>query len=181
MPSGGGAACYAGHGDARADARSFGPRAERWSLGFLADVFGSGRRFRILAVIDDHTRECLALVADTSISGARVARELDAAIRLHGKPGTIVSDNSLPRTRSGGTELTSRAMLEWQGRTGVAWHHIAPGKPTENAFIESFNGRLRDECLNEEVFDSLAHARRVLARWRHDYNHVRPHSSARAG
>ena len=142
---------------------------ERWSLDFLADVFGPGRRFRILAVIDDHTRECLALVADTSISGARVARELDALMRLYGKPGTIVSDN--------GAELTSCAMLEWQSKTEVAWHYIAPGKPTENAFIESFNSRLRDECLNEEAFDSLAHARRVLARWRHDYNHVRPHSS----
>ena len=135
---------------------------ERWSLDFLSDVFGPGRRFRILAVIDDHTRECLALVADTSISGARVGRELDAVMRVYGKPTTIVSDN--------GTELTSRAMLKWQGEAGVAWHYIAPGKPTQNAFIESFNGRLRDECLNEEVFDSLAHARRVLARWRHDYN-----------
>ena len=129
---------------------------ERWSLDFLSDVFGPGRRFRVLAVIDDHTRECLALVADTSISGKRVGRELDAVIRLYGKPGTIVSDN--------GTELTSRAVLKWQGEVGVAWHYIAPGKPTENAFIESFNGRLRDECLNEEVFDSLTHARRVLAR-----------------
>ena len=142
---------------------------ERWSLDFLSDVFGPGRRFRILAVIDDHTRECLALVADTSISGPRVGRELDAVMRVHGKPTTIVSDN--------GTELTSRAMLKWQGEASVAWHYIAPGKPTQNAFIESFNGRLRDECLNEEVFDSLAHARRVLARWRHDYNHERPHSS----
>ena len=85
------------------------------------------------------------------------------------EPGTIVSDN--------GTELTSRAILRWQGEAEVAWHYIAPGKPTENAFIESFNGRLRDECLNEEVFDSLAHARSVLARWQRDYNHVRPHSS----
>ena len=142
---------------------------ERWPLDFLADVFGPGRRFRILAVIDDHTRECLALVADTSISGERVGRELDAVVRLHGKPGTIVSDN--------GTELTSRAILRWQGEAEVAWHYIAPGKPQQNAFVESFNGRLRDECLNEEVFDSLAHARRVLARWRHDYNHARPHSS----
>ena len=142
---------------------------ERWSLDFVSDVFGPGRRFRVLAVIDDHTRECLALVADTSISGIRVGRELDAAIRLYGRPGTIVSDN--------GTELTSRAMLQWQSKTEVAWHYITPGKPTENAFIESFNGRLRDECLNEEAFDSLAHARRVLARWRHDYNHARPHSS----
>ena len=142
---------------------------ERWSLDFLADAFGPGRRFRILAIIDDHTRECLALVADTSISGARVARELDAVIQLYGKPATIVSDN--------GTELTSRAILRWHAKTEVAWHYIAPGKPTQNAFIESFNGRLRDELLNEEVFDDLAHARRLLALWRHDYNHLRPHSS----
>lgn len=141
----------------------------RWSLDFLSDVFGDARRFRILAVIDDFTRECLALVADTSISGARVARELDRAIRLYGKPGTIVSDN--------GSELTSRAMLDWQNRTGVAWHYIAPGKPTQNAFIESFNGRLRDEMLNEEIFETLADARRRLQLWRHDYNHARPHSS----
>lgn len=141
----------------------------RWSLDFLSDVFGEARRFRILAVIDDHTRECLALVADTSISGARVARELDRIIRLYGKPETIVSDN--------GSELTSRAMLDWQNRTGVSWHYIAPGKPTQNAFIESFNGRLRDEFLNEEIFETLTDARRKLALWRHDYNHVRPHSS----
>ena len=141
----------------------------RWSLDFLSDVFGDARRFRILAVIDDFTRECLALVADTSISGARVARELDRAIRLYGKPGTIVSDN--------GSELTSRAMLDWQNRNAVAWHYIAPGKPTQNAFIESFNGRLRDEMLNEEIFETLTDARRRLQLWRHDYNHVRPHSS----
>ena len=142
---------------------------ERWSLDFLADSFGDARRFRVLAIIDDYTRESLALVADTSISGQRVARELDAVIRLYGKPKTIVSDN--------GTELTSRAILKWQSESGVGWHYIAPGKPQQNGFVESFNGRLRDECLNEEVFDSLGHARRVLARWRHDYNHVRPHTS----
>lgn len=142
---------------------------ERWSLDFLSDVFEPGRRFRILAVIDDCTRESLALIADTSISGARVARELDALIRLYGKPRTIVSDN--------GSELTSRAMLEWQNATGVNWHYITPGKPTQNAFIESFNGRLRDELLNEEVFASLADARRKLAHWRYDYNTVRPHSA----
>lgn len=142
---------------------------DRWSLDFLSDVFEPGRRFRILAVIDDCTRECLALVADTSISGRRVARELDGLIRLYGKPATIVSDN--------GTELTSRAILEWQNRTGVAWHYIAPGKPTQNAFIESFNSRLRDELLNEEVFGSLADARRKLAIWRYDYNTIRPHSA----
>lgn len=84
-------------------------------------------------------------------------------------PRAIVSDN--------GTELTSRAILDWQSRTGVAWHYITPGKPQENGFIESFNGKLRDECLNEEIFDSLAHARRRLAIWRHDDNTVRPHSA----
>lgn len=144
-------------------------RNDRWSLDFLSDVFGASRRFRILAVIDDHSRECLALVADTSLSGARVARELDRLIALYGQPRTIVSDN--------GSELTSRAMLKWQNETGVAWHYIAPGKPTQNAFVESFNGRLRDELLNEEVFETLNHARRALARWRMDYNTVRPHSA----
>ena len=128
---------------------------DRWSLDFLADVFEPGRRFRIFAVIDDCTRENLGLVADTSLSGQRVVRELDGLIRLYGEPATIVSDN--------GTELTSRAILEWQNKTGIAWHYIAPGKPTQNAFIESFNGRLRDELLNEEVFTSLADARRKLA------------------
>ena len=143
--------------------------SQRWSLDFVSDVFGPARRFRMLNVIDDYTRECLALVVDTSLSGARVARELDRCIRLYGRPETIVSDN--------GTELTSRAILEWQNQTGIAWHYIAPGKPQQSGFVESFNGKLRDECLNEEVFDSLAHARKILGRWRHDYNHHRPHSS----
>ena len=119
-------------------------------------------------MIDDHTRECLALVADTSIPGQRVARELDAVVRLYGKPLSIVSDN--------GSELTGRAMLAWQNRTRVTWHTIAPGKPQQNAFIESFNGRLRDELLNEEIFDTLADARRRLARRRHDYNHTPAHT-----
>jgi putative transposase len=142
---------------------------ERWSLDFVSDVFGEARRFRMLGVIDDCTRECIGLIADTSLSGARVARELDAIIRLYGKPKTIVSDN--------GTELTSRAILEWQNDSGVAWHYIAPGKPTQNAFIEAFNGRLRDELLNEEVFTSLADARRRLSLWSYDYNNLRPHSA----
>ena len=142
---------------------------ERWSLDFLSDVFEPGRRFRILAVLDDCTRECLGLVADTSLSGVRVARELDALIRLYGKPRRMVSDN--------GAELTSKAVLEWQNQTGIDWHYIAPGKPTQNAFVESFNGRLRDELLNEEVFSSLADARRKLAKWRYDYNTTRPHSA----
>lgn len=142
---------------------------ERWSLDFMSDVFGEGRRFRLLNVIDDYTRECLAIIPDTSISGARVARELDKLIRLYAKPETIVSDN--------GSELTSRAILEWQSVTRVNWHYIAPGKPTQNAFIESFNARVRDECLNEEVFSSLKDARQKLALWRYDYNHKRPHSA----
>mgnify|MGYP003334691320 FL=1 len=142
---------------------------QRWSLDFVSDVFGVGRRFRILGVIDDYSRQCLALIADTSLPGTRVARELDVLIARHGKPATIVSDN--------GSELTSRAVLKWQNETGVGWHYIQPGKPQQNGFIEAFNGRLRDELLNEEVFDTLAGARVMLERWRHDYNHVRPHSA----
>ncbi|WP_378946783.1 IS3 family transposase [Paracoccus sp. R86501] len=141
----------------------------RWSLDFVSDSFGASRKFRILAVIDDCTRECLCLVADTSLSGARVVRELSALIRLYGKPGCIVSDN--------GTEFTSRAILKWADENEVSWHYIDPGKPQQNAFVESFNGSLRDELLNEEIFDSLDDARRKLALWRYDYNTVRPHSS----
>jgi putative transposase len=141
---------------------------QRWSLDFLSDAFADGRRFRILAIVDDFTRECLTLAADTSLPGLRVARELDAVIALRGRPTTIVSDN--------GTELTSLAMLRWSQETQVQWHYIAPGKPQQNAFVESFNGRLRDECLNETLFTCLAHAREVLAIWKDDYNTVRPHS-----
>jgi putative transposase len=142
---------------------------QRWSLDFVADQLTDGRRFRILEVYDDCTRECLALVADTSIGGRRVARELDAIIRWRGLPGTVVSDN--------GTELTSNAILQWADERKVAWHYIAPGKPQQNAFSESFNGRLRDELLNETLFRSLADARAKLEAWRRDYNEVRPHSS----
>ena len=142
---------------------------ERWSLDFVSDSFMDGRRFRMLCVVDDFSRECLALVADTSIGGHRLARELDMLILERGKPHTIVSDN--------GTEVTSNAMLKWQEDTQVGWHYIAPGKPMQNGFVESFNGKLRDECLNETLFEDLCHVRDVLAAWRHDYNHVRPHSS----
>ena len=142
---------------------------QRWSLDFLGDAFSDGRRFRILAVVDDFSRECLCLVADTSLSGLRVARELDVIIALRGRPLLCVSDN--------GTELTSMAILRWCQESRVEWHYIAPGKPTQNAFVESFNGRLRDELLNETLFSSLAHARAALADWKDDYNLVRPHSS----
>ena len=142
---------------------------QRWSLDFVSDQLTDGRRFRILAVVDDFTRECLALAADTSLSGARVARELEELVRRHGPPAKIVSDN--------GTELTSTAVLAWTDRHAIAWHYIAPGKPQQNGFIESFNGRLRDELLNETLFHSLPHARRMLDAWRDDYNKARPHSA----
>ena len=141
---------------------------ERWSLDFVSDAFTDSRRFRILAIVDDFTRESLALIPDTSLSGTRVARELDAVIAWRGSPKSCVSDN--------GTELTSMAILKWTQTSGVAWHYIAPGKPQQNAFVESFNGRLRDELLNETLFSSLEHARELLAEWQDDYNTVRPHS-----
>src|SRR5262245_20134107 len=142
---------------------------ERWSLDFVSDCFCNGRRFRILAVVDDFTRESLALIPDTSLSGVRVARELDALIARRGRPKSCVSDN--------GTELTSKAILNWTDTRSVDWHYIAPGKPQQNAFVESFIGRLRDECLNETLFGSLTQARAVLDSWRSDYNGVRPHSA----
>jgi putative transposase len=120
-------------------------------------------------VLDDFSRECLALVVDTSISGKRVARELDQLIAWRGRLAMIVSDN--------GSELTSNAILRWAEERGVDWHYIAPGKPVQNAFAESFIGRFRDECLNESLFGSLAAARRLIAAWRIDYNATRPHSS----
>ena len=141
---------------------------QRWSLDFLSDTFGACRKFRILAVNDDCCRENLALIADTSISGARVARELDALVRIYGKPACIVSDN--------GTEFTSKAILKWANENGVEWHYIDPGKPQQNGYIESFNGSLRDECLNETLFTTLAQVRALLDRWRADYNDARPHS-----
>jgi putative transposase len=141
----------------------------RWSLDFVHDQFASGRRFRVLNIVDDATRECLAAIPDTSISGRRVARELTALIGRRGKPGTIVSDN--------GTEFTSNAMLSWSEEHRIAWHFIAPGKPMQNGFCESFNGWMRDELLNETLFLGLDHAREKIAAWVDDYNHRRPHSA----
>jgi putative transposase len=141
---------------------------QRWSLDFQSDALACGRRFRVFAVVDDFTRECLALIADTSLPSLRVVRELDAIVAVRGRPAMIVSDN--------GTELTSQAVLRWSQEMRVEWHYIAPGKPQQNAFAESFFGRLRDECLNETLFTSLAHAREVLSLWKDDYNTVRPHS-----
>jgi putative transposase len=141
---------------------------DRWSLDFVSDQMVDARRFRVLAIYDDCTRECLAAVADVSLSGRRVGRELDLLIASRGKPKSIISDN--------GTELTSNAILSWCADTRVDWHYIDPGKPMQNPFIESFNGRLRDEFLNETLFTSLMQARLALEEWRRDYNTVRPHS-----
>src|SRR6516164_3082392 len=157
---------------AHAAAISAAKTRQRWSLDFVSDVLADGRRFRVLVIVDDFTRECLALIVDTSISGRRVARELDAIVAARGKPLIIVSDN--------GTELTSHAILRWQQESGVGWHYIAPGKPIENAFVESFNGRFRDECLNEHVFRGLPMARRIIEAWRRDYNPASQHPSVYA-
>jgi transposase InsO family protein len=140
----------------------------RWSLDFVHDQFDCGGRFRVLNVVDDVTRECLAAIPDTSISGRRVVRELTALIERRGRPGMIVSDN--------GTELTSNAILKWCAEHKIKWHYIAPGKPMQNGFVESFNGRLRDEFLNETQFRNLAHARELITAWVTDYNTERPHS-----
>ena len=142
---------------------------QRWSLDFVHDQLVTGRRFRVLNIVDDVTRECLAAVPDTSISGKRVVRELTDLIAERGRPGMIVSDN--------GTELTSNAVLSWCGEAGIEWHYTAPGKPTQNAFVESFNGRMRDELLNETLFMSISHAREKITAWIDDYNGKRPHSS----
>jgi transposase InsO family protein len=141
----------------------------RWSLDFVHDQFALGRRFRILNIVDDVTRECLAAIPDTSISGRRVARELTILIGRRGKPAMIVSDN--------GTEFTSNAILAWAKDHRVEWHYIAPGKPTQNGYIESFNGRMRDELLNESLFIDLGQARQLIDAWAIDYNTARPHSS----
>ena len=141
----------------------------RWSLDFVHDQFAQGRRFRILNIVDDVTRECLAAIPDISISGKRVARELTTLISSRGKPRMVVSDN--------GTEFTSNAILGWAKDHGVEWHYIAPGRPMQNGHIESFNGRMRDELLNESLFVNLDQARQLIRDWIADYNTARPHSS----
>ena len=142
---------------------------QRWSMDFVADSTASGRRFRTLNVVDEFTRECLAIEVAFSLPGLRVARVLDRLIWLHGKPERIVMDN--------GPEFTGGKMLEWSDRTGVFLDFIAPGKPMENAICESFNGRFRDECLNENWFSDLEHATGVIEEWREDYNRRRPHGA----
>ena len=140
---------------------------ERWSMDFVHDAVAGGRTFRCLTMIDDFTRECVALEVDTSLPGERVARVLDELSITRDLPKEIVSDN--------GPEFTGRVLDVWAYTRGVALRFIDPGKPVQNAFAESFNGRLRDECLNENWFTSLEDAQQTIEQWRVDYNNARPH------
>ena len=140
-----------------------------WSVDFMTDALSSGRRFRTLNIVDDYTRECLAIEVDTSLGGMRVVRVLEALKQTRGLPRQIRSDN--------GPEFVSRAVDQWAYEQGLQWHTIQPGRPMENGYVESFNGRFRDECLNENWFTDLADARVKIAQWKQDYNRARPHSS----
>jgi len=140
---------------------------QRWSMDFVSDQLANARRFRVLNVIDDYSRECVLQIVDTSISGQRVARELGALPRP--LPKTVVRDN--------GPEFTSKAMFFWARQRNIKLHFIQPGKPTQNAFVESFNGKFREYCLDLHWFASLDDAREIIERWRDHYNHVRPHRS----
>lgn len=142
---------------------------QKWSMDFITDSIVTGRRFRALAIVDDYSRECPAIEVDTSIGGRRVVGVLERLSETRGLPETITMDN--------GPEFAGRALDEWSYRKGIKLSFIRPGKPIENAFAESFNGRLRDECLNTNWFMSLKHAREVIESWRKDYNTVRPHSA----
>ena len=144
-------------------------RLERWSMDFTVDSLGDGRGFRTLNIVDDYTRECVAIEVDRSLPGRRVARVLDRLHAAVGLPQTIVVDN--------GPEFAGRTLDAWAYARGVTLRFIRPGKPIENAYVESFNGKFRDECLNEHWFVSVADAQAVIEAWRVDYNTVRPHSS----
>lgn len=140
-----------------------------WGALHVHDQLADGRRIRILNVVDDYSRTCVGQLVDTSISGVRVARYLDELLTARFAPQAIVMDN--------GPELTSKAMFFWSQKTGIKLNFIQPGKPTQNAFVESFNARLRDGCLNQHWFQSLNEARQIIEDWRQHYNHERPHSS----
>jgi putative transposase len=142
---------------------------ERWSMDFVSDSIATGRKFRALIIVDDYSRECPAIEVDTSLGGRRVVGVLEKLAEVRGLPEAITIDN--------GPEFAGHALDEWAYRRGVKLNFIRPGKPIENAFAESFIGRLRDECLNTNWFISLKHARDIIQEWREDYNEVRPHSS----
>ncbi len=142
---------------------------EIWSVDFVFDRIASGRTLKCLTIVDDGTHEAVAVTAEHTIGGDHLTRILDQICSLRGRPGLIRSDN--------GKEFTGKAMLNWAYRNGVALKLIEPGKPNQNAYVESFNGRLRDECLNEHWFTSLPHARTVIEAWRREYNEERPKKS----
>lgn len=142
---------------------------DRWSMDFVSDALANGRKFRCLTIVDDGTRQSPAIAVDSSISGVRVVRELDQLAVIRGLPRTLVVDN--------GPEFTSRAMVVWAQTRGITLHFIDPGKPVQNAFVESFNGKFRDQCLNTQWFLSLEEARQHVEAWRQEYNGIRPHSS----
>jgi putative transposase len=142
---------------------------QEWALDFVHDVVASGRSIRVLNVIDAYTRESLAMEVDTSFAGLRVTRVLDEIIAKRGLPQAIRCDN--------GPELTSRRFLAWNLERKINLIHTEPGKPTQNGYVESFNGKLREECLRIHWFQNLFEARRIIANWRRDYNERRPHSS----
>jgi putative transposase len=142
---------------------------ERWSMDFVSDCVSTGKVIRMLTIVDDCTRECPAIEVDTSLGGLRVRRVLDRIALQRGLPSAIVVDN--------GPEFRGRALAAWSAERGVTLQFIQPGKPVQNAYVESFNGRLRDECLNANWFTSLSDARRKIETWRQDYNEQRPHSS----
>ena len=142
---------------------------QRWSIDFVSDSVNGSRVIRILTLVDDYTRECPAIEVDTCLGGLRVRRVLDRVAQQRGLPEAIVLDN--------GPEFRSRALIGWSEERGVRLEYIQPGKPVQNAYVESFNGRLRDECLNANWFTSLKDARQKIENWREDYNQQRPHSS----
>jgi putative transposase len=142
---------------------------QRWSMDFVSDRLVDGRWFRILTVVDQYTRECLCAHADRSQTGEKVSRQLQRVIALRGAPESITADN--------GSEFAGQTMDHWAHQAGVKLDFIRPGKPVENSYIESFNGRLRDECLNVEIFLDLADAQSKIEKWRSDYNQQRPHSA----
>ena len=142
---------------------------EQWALDFVHDALADGRRIRLLAIIDTYTRECLHISVDTSINGRKVTEVLNGLINSVGRPKTVLSDN--------GTEFTSNTVLKWSSDQGIDWQYIEPGKPYQNGNVESFNGKLRDECLNENWFLNISDARRIVGKWAHEYNSIRPHSA----
>ena len=144
-------------------------RHQRWSLDFMHDATDAGQKFRLLNIVDDYTRECLWIEVDTSLSGERVARVLSNCMDLYGKPESIMTDN--------GPEFTGTHLEKWTYENGIRHQFIQPGKPSQNAYAESFNGRVRDECLNDNWFLNLWDAQEKIEKWRMDYNMVRPHTS----